>query len=195
MRRIITGHNKSGKSVITIDGAPARSIGEDVGGLFEIWNTDGQPIDTTDGIDRADSEVILSPPVNGTKFRYFQINPIPEGVPWEVLQDAAAEAFDRIGAAHHRIDTSKHPAMHKTETIDYIILLKGDVSLLLDEEEVRLEHYMNKRHPRLRSVKSGRRCKISSSYREGRKKGHELKLHLGVREKQSRQQLRISRQL
>ena len=31
--------------------------------------------------------------------------------------------------------------MHKTETIDYIILLKGDVSLLLDEEEVRLQPF------------------------------------------------------
>ena len=41
MRRIITGHNRAGKSIITIDGPPARSIGEDVGGLFEIWNTDG----------------------------------------------------------------------------------------------------------------------------------------------------------
>ena len=38
MRRIITGHNQAGKSVITIDGPPARSIGEDVGDLFEIWN-------------------------------------------------------------------------------------------------------------------------------------------------------------
>ena len=141
MRRIITGHNKDGKSIITIDGPPARSIGEDVGGLFEIWNTDNMPIDTTDNVDRADSEIILSPPANGTKFRYFQINPTPEGVPWDVLQDLAAEAFDRIGAAHHRIDTSKHPAMHKTETIDYIILLKGDVSLLLDEEEVRLNPF------------------------------------------------------
>jgi mannose-6-phosphate isomerase-like protein (cupin superfamily) len=102
---------------------------------------DGMPIDVTDNLDRADSEIILSPPANGTKFRYFQINPTPDGVPWDVLQDLAAEAFDRIGAAHHRIDTSKHPAMHKTETIDYIILLKGDVSLLLDEEEVRLEPF------------------------------------------------------
>ena len=141
MRRIITGQNQAGKSVITIDGPPARSIGEDVGGLFEIWNTDGMPIDVTDNLDRADSEIILSPPANGTKFRYFQINPTPDGVPWDVLQDLAAEAFNRIGAAHHRIDTSKHPAMHKTETIDYIILLKGDVSLLLDEEEVRLEPF------------------------------------------------------
>jgi len=141
MRRIITGHNQAGKSVIIIDGPPARSIGEDVGGLFEIWNTDGMPIDTTDNLDRADSEIILSPPTNGTKFRYFQINPTPDGVPWDVLQDLAAQAFDRIGAAHHRIDTSKHPAMHKTDTIDYIILLKGDVSLLLDEAEVRLSPF------------------------------------------------------
>ena len=141
MRRIITGHNQDGKSIITIDGPPACSIGEEVGGLFEIWNTDGEVIDSTDEVDRGNSAIILSPPVGGTKFRYFQINPTPEGVPWDVLQDLAADAFDRIGAAHHRIDTSKHPAMHKTETIDYIILLNGDVSLLLDEEEVRLEPF------------------------------------------------------
>ena len=139
MRRIITGHNQEGRSIITLDGPPARSIGEDVGGLFEIWNTDGDAIDTTDSIDRADSDIVLSPPHNGSKFRYFQINPTPEGVPMELMQEIAADAFERIGAAHHRIDTSKHPAMHKTDTIDYIILLKGDVTLILDEEEVRLE--------------------------------------------------------
>ena len=139
MRRIVTGHNESGKSVITIDGPPARSIGEDVGGLFEIWNTDGNLIDTTDSIDRADTDIVLSPPENGSKFRYFQINPTPEGVPMEMMQEIAADAFEKIGAAHHRVDTSKHPAMHKTDTIDYIILLKGDVTLILDEEEVTLE--------------------------------------------------------
>ena len=139
MRRIVTGHNSSGKSIISIDGPPARSIGEDVGGLFEIWNTDGNLIDTTDVVDRADIDIILSPPENGSKFRYFQINPTPKGVPMDIMQEIAADAFKRIGAAHHRIDTSKHPAMHKTNTIDYIILLRGDVTLILDEEEVRLE--------------------------------------------------------
>ena len=139
MRRIITGHNNEGKSIVTIDGPPARSIGEDVGGLFEIWNTDGNLIDTTDSIDRADTDIVLSPPENGSKFRYFQINPTPEGVPMEMMQEIAADAFEKIGAAHHRVDTSKHPAMHKTDTIDYIILLKGDVTLILDEEEVTLE--------------------------------------------------------
>ena len=141
MRRIITGHNKDGKSIITIDGLPARSIGEDVGGLFELWNTDGNDVNSSDVIDRADEDIILSPPEGGTKFRYFQINTLPEGVPEEMMQEIAADAFEKIGAAHHRVDTSKHPAMHKTETIDYIILLKGDVTLVLDEEEVNLKPF------------------------------------------------------
>ena len=141
MRRIVTGHKDNGKSIVTIDGPPARSIGEDVGGLFELWNTDGNAIITTDVIDRADDEIILSPPSGGTKFRYFQINPLPEGVPEDMLQEIAADAFEKVGAAHHRVDTSKHPAMHKTETVDYIILLKGDVTLILDEEEVDIKPF------------------------------------------------------
>jgi len=141
MRRIVTGHNDNGKSIVTIDGPPARSIGEDVGGLFELWNTDGNAIITSDVIDRADDEIILSPPSGGTKFRYFQINPLPEGVPEDMLQEIAADAFEKVGAAHYRVDTSKHPAMHKTETVDYIILLKGDVTLILDEEEVDIKPF------------------------------------------------------
>ena len=141
MRRIITGHNENGKSIITMDGPPARSIGEDVGGLFELWNTDGNEVISSDVIDRADDEIILSPPSGGTKLRYFQINPLPEGVPEDILQEIAADAFEKVGAAHHRVDTTKHPAMHKTETVDYIILLKGDVTLILDEEEVNLKPF------------------------------------------------------
>ena len=136
MRRVVTGHDEEGKSIVVLDGPPAKSIGEDVGGLFELWNTDGNLINTKDRIDRADDEILLSPPKNGSKFRYFQINPTPEGVPMDVLQNIAADAFEKIGASHHRIDTSKHPAMHKTDTIDYIILLEGDVTLILDKEEV-----------------------------------------------------------
>lgn len=141
MRRIVTGHDEKGKSVITIDGPPARSLGEEAGGLYELWNTDGNEINTLDEIDRADGEVLLSPPNGGTKFRYFQINPTPEGVPADLIEAATAEAFEKMGAARHRVDTTRHPAMHKTKTIDYIILLKGDVTLLLDNEEVDLKPF------------------------------------------------------
>ena len=70
MRRIVTGHDENGKSILTLDGPPARSIGEEVGGLYELWNTDGESGKSTDIIDRADSEILLCPPKNGTKFRY-----------------------------------------------------------------------------------------------------------------------------
>ena len=141
LRRIVTGHNADGKSIVMIDGPPARSYGEEVGGLFEIWNTDGNQINTLDEIDRADTDVLLSPPKGGTNFRYFALNPILEEMPKEKLEELAAIFFAEIGASQDRVDTTRHPAMHKTKTIDYIILLKGDVTLLLDDDEVRLKPF------------------------------------------------------
>ena len=141
MRRIVTGHNEDGKSVIKIDGPPSRSIGEDVGGLFEIWNTDGEAIETTDHIDRADMDIVLSPVKGGTKFRYFKINPTPQGIPIEILESLAADAFKKIGAELERVDTTRHPTIHETKTIDYIVLLDGDVTLLLDDDEVKLKPF------------------------------------------------------
>ena len=46
-----------------------------------------------------------------------------------------------MGASHERVDTTRHPSMHKTKTIDYIILLKGNVTLLLDNDEVSLKPF------------------------------------------------------
>ena len=138
MRRIITGHNEEGKSVVSIEGPPARSLGEEAGGLYEIWNTDGKGFDTKSLEDRADIDVVLSPSKGGTKIRYFQINPIPDGVPPEVIEASTAAAFEKMGASHHPVDSSRNAAMHETESIDYIILLKGDVTLILDEEEIKV---------------------------------------------------------
>ena len=141
LRRIITGHNEDGKSIISIDGPPARTLGEDVGGLFEIWNTDGNPVDSTDPTDRVKPKVRLSPPAGGTKFRYFAMAPTPAGATREELEAGMAAAFEQIDATHERPDTTRHPGMHKTKTIDYIILLSGSVTLLLDDDEVQLQPF------------------------------------------------------
>ena len=141
MRRIVTGHNDQGRSVVVIDGPPPRTTGSEAGGLFEIWNTDGGLVDSTDSQDQADRTVVLSPEAGGTKFRYFAIGPTPEGVSRQDLEPVVAEIFERMGAAHERVDTSRDPAMHKTRTIDYIVLLSGDVTLLLDDDEVKLKPF------------------------------------------------------
>ena len=141
MRRIVTGHNEKGRSVITIDGPPLYSVGREEGGLFEVWNTDGAAIDSTDPTDRVTPKVTLSPSAGGTKFRYFAMAPTPAGVTREELEAGMAAAFEQIDATHERPDTTRHPGMHKTKTIDYIILLSGNVTLLLDDDEVQLQPF------------------------------------------------------
>jgi hypothetical protein len=133
-RRVITGHNASGKSVVVIDAPPAGVFGTDTRGLAEVWNTDGAPVNSRDATDRADIDVVLSPVAKGSKFRFFAIAPEDPSLSDEEREARVAERFAAMGAAHERPDTSRHPAMHKTETVDYIILLSGEVTLLLDED-------------------------------------------------------------
>ncbi len=141
MRRVVTGHNEKGRSIVMIDGPPPHSVGREEGGLFEIWNTDGNPVDSNNPTDRVDAKVALSPAAGGTKFRYFAMAPTPEGVTREELEAGMAAAFEQIDASHERPDTTRHPGMHKTKTIDYIILLSGNVTLLLDDDEVKLQPF------------------------------------------------------
>ena len=49
--------------------------------------------------------------------------------------------FASIGAESALVGTTRHPGMHTTHTVDYIILLSGKVTLLLDEGEVDLEPF------------------------------------------------------
>jgi len=134
-RRVVTGHNASGKSIVVIDGPPARIFGTNASGLAELWNTDATPINRQDTADRADIDVVLSPLTNGSKFRFFGIAPNDPSLTSEQLEARVAERFAAMGAAQERVDTSRHPAMHQTRTVDYVILLSGRVTLLLDEDE------------------------------------------------------------
>jgi hypothetical protein len=51
------------------------------------------------------------------------------------IERLAAGFFAELGDPRCRVDTSRHPLMHATPTVDYIMLLSGDAALLLDEGE------------------------------------------------------------
>jgi mannose-6-phosphate isomerase-like protein (cupin superfamily) len=140
-RRVVTGHNANGKSVVVIDGPPARIFGTDMRGLAEFWNTDGVPVNSQDATDKADIDVVLSPVARGTRFRFVAIAPEEPGLSDEELEARIAQRFAAMGAAHERPDTSRHPAMHKTKTVDYIIVLSGEITLLLDGDERELKPF------------------------------------------------------
>ncbi len=48
---------------------------------------------------------------------------------------------ERARAAALRPDISRHPSMHRTKTVDYVVLLRGEVTMLLDEGEVHLRPF------------------------------------------------------
>jgi mannose-6-phosphate isomerase-like protein (cupin superfamily) len=140
-RRIVTGHDARGKSIIVSDGPANAAFDEHGGGTAEFWVTDSTPADNKAPGDPAQRPRRLEPPPGGTVFRYFSIVPESTFTPaqWE---EHAARLFEAIGASHCRVDTSRNPGMHRTKTLDYIILLEGEVDLIVDEgEPVRLKPF------------------------------------------------------
>jgi hypothetical protein len=141
MRRIITGDNGKGESLVIIDGPPsATNGGPDLGGLFDIWHDAASgPLDPTDHSDLGPERCVLSPASDNVKVRWFVIQPPPPGVPREALNAAARQRFASFDAADHITDQSKHPGMHKTESIDVICLLQGEADLVLDTSVTRIK--------------------------------------------------------
>ncbi len=140
-RRIVTGHDADGRAVIVEDRPPPRvaRIGGDFGPLFhEVWNTRETPA----RIDRASGEppeegITLAPPKNGTRIRVLDVPPEDPRISALSPEEARAH-FAEVGAgdaASHTGGTSRHPFMHRTETIDYAIVLEGEITLILDEDE------------------------------------------------------------
>ena len=141
MRRVITGEDANGKSLVIVDGPPSGEIGDpNLGGLFEIWHeaVSGE-FDKRGTGDLGETKPILSPADGKVKVRWFVISPVPEGAPPDAIKQVVRETFAQFGAAHELTDQDRHPAMHKTETLDIICLISGEASLVLDNEERRLK--------------------------------------------------------
>jgi hypothetical protein len=141
VRRIVTGHTADGKSCFISD-APTPHKLENPNrpgrGLVDFWRTDRTPASNEGNDDAAAVQVQLLPPKNGSVFRYFQIMPdkLDADLSQEERMRRDAELFAKMGAAREHDAASGRPGMHKTDTVDYIILLKGEVTLILDEGEV-----------------------------------------------------------
>ena len=84
---------------------------------------------------------MLNPPANGSVFRYFQIAPESWNQDKSEAEknEQARQAFAAMGASANRDLDARHPGMHKTDTVDYIILLQGEVTMLVDEGEVEMK--------------------------------------------------------
>lgn len=141
VRRVVTGHDSQGRAIILEDGSVPRTqrVGGETGPLFhEVWNTRATPapIDAASGEPHEDG-ISLAPPKNGTRIRILDIPPDDPELANKTPEEARAH-FEEIGAADassHSGEGSRHAHMHRTETIDYGIVLEGELVLIMDEGE------------------------------------------------------------
>jgi len=144
IRRIVTGHDAGGKAVVLSDDyAHAIKTVPQWPGLVstDIWKTNAMPVPIAkDERDPTLTPRSLHPAPNGTTFRISIVPPESDFV--RNLDPAQSQAlFGGVGNAkastHGR--GGRHPLMHRTETLDYAVVLEGEITMLLDDSEVNLK--------------------------------------------------------
>lgn len=140
VRRVVTGHNAQGRSIFAEGGAlPTVYTLPGVNVVFhELWSTQAMPVPVTleHATDPTTGPVVLPPPAHGTRFRIIDIPPDKDTFrPGDEAR--MHEVFARIGdaAASTASASARHPAMHRTQSIDYAFVIDGEITLLLDEGE------------------------------------------------------------
>lgn len=139
-RRIVTGHDVDGKAVIISDASPTHT--QLVGGpggptFFEVWHTLETPALIHSQPDEpVENGLVLPPPKSGTRIRVIEFP--PEGEEIRTLSGAdAAARFRAMGdeKASTSGGAAPHPLMHRTKTVDYGIVLEGEITMVLDNDE------------------------------------------------------------
>lgn len=133
VRRIVTENDENGKSRVLFDG-PADNV---ITVLTELWTTENGAHDHKTPVDMGGRSNSLEPPKGGTVFRFFEIAPESHSahLSQEERQRVGREWFAAMGGGHLQPDTTRHETMHKSPTTDYIVLLSGQITLLLETEE------------------------------------------------------------
>ena len=118
-RRIVTGHDERGVSVVLSDGPVpvSRELPDDGVFFHEVWNTDTAPapIGRTEPSEPTQRSLRVPPEPLGTKIR---VNVFLPG---------------------HLDERGLQSPVHRTESVDYGIVLEGEMVLILDDSEVHLK--------------------------------------------------------
>ena len=140
IRRVVTGHNAQGKSVLIMDGAAphvySRVPGSTV--VTELWETRGAPASNAGTDEVTNRPFRLAPPKHGTVFRIIHYPPDKVRLAAIKKEEAMGEDGSGRHAATDR-NNPRHAGFHKTDSVDYAIVLQGEIWAMMDEGEVLLK--------------------------------------------------------
>lgn len=138
VRRVVTTHDARGKAVVLMDGMASNVRRRAATGISStlLWVVDNVPARCSGSKDFADVEIGIPPPPHGVVCRVVDFPPVG------TLDAAATERLNReLGLEQHRKpgEAPRHPLMHQTRSVDFGIILEGEIDMLLDESEVHLQ--------------------------------------------------------
>jgi hypothetical protein len=146
IRRVVTGHTPEGRSTVISDGPTPGGFETPVWpgrGQTGIWVTNQAPASN-----KEEALPDLASPLPGfgggpgSAFVVIQIPPESELDTMAPHQrEKATVPVARIAPNLIEVDTSKHFAMHATDTVDCLVMLSGELTLLLDEAEVTIKPF------------------------------------------------------
>jgi mannose-6-phosphate isomerase-like protein (cupin superfamily) len=140
IRRIVTGHDDNGKAIVEMDAIATRTRVRADSGIASalLWVTDETPARGDLRKDRADREIGVPPPASGSILRVVDFPPVTNEM-MKNLDQAAILA--QMGAGHNAGGGANagNPFMHRTRSVDYAIVMEGEIDMLLDDSEVHLK--------------------------------------------------------
>ena len=137
VRRVVTKLDSSGKAVVMFDGSVQLKSFRSPNPAGEMWVTDKSLPDFNWSADRALTKVGLVPPKNGTIFRIVDFVPLSP----EMEKKMDINLMMKVVGDHAPAKglPPRHPMMHRTRSLDYAIIMSGEIDMLLDDGEVHLK--------------------------------------------------------
>jgi len=141
IRRVVTGHDESGASMVAHDGAAPRCDAyRHIPGMMSrlLWATEPAPALPVDHSDPTLSVTSIVPPRSGTRFLVVTFP--PDSVFFAPGFDPAAAAAENLAISPGLAELFEPDGMHVTPTIDYGIVLDGEIWLELENGRAELLH-------------------------------------------------------
>ena len=136
VRRVVTALDANGRAVTMADGPVALTSLRSPNPAGEMWVTSQYPPDYSWKEDRAKTKVGLIPPANGTIFRIVDFPPMKPEVEKMDMNTMMKVVGDHAPA---KGVPPRHPMMHRTRSLDYAIIMSGEIDMLLDDTEIHMK--------------------------------------------------------
>jgi len=137
IRRVVTGLDTNDKAVVLFDSRVPLQAGPYGLQATNLWVTDSYPLGFSFKNDTSAIPVGISPLDNGTKFRVVEFPPLDPATEAKMEPGFLMKAVGPVAPARGLPVT--HPLMHRTRSVDYAVVLAGEIDMMLDDTAVHLK--------------------------------------------------------